>query len=142
MRLSRREKGEGQFGCLVEMILLALALFVALQDDPVKVKNASYAGDRRRAKSAGSHKDDHILAAILAKAREDNLPVTEQNVEIKRGSRARSPSTSTTSCDRIPRIHLSVAYPPSRPKSHLLSEETDMSVTITIREKRTLLRRG
>jgi len=68
------------------------------------------------AKSAGSHKDDHILAAILAKAREDNLPVDGADVEIKRVA-SEITSTSTTSCRSNSRIHLSVAYPPSRPKS-------------------------
>ena len=87
MRLRPREKGEGQFGCLVGMILLALAVFVAYKMIPVKVKNAEL---RQvivdEAKSAGTHRDDHILAAILQKAREDNLPVTEANVEIKRAN--------------------------------------------------------
>jgi hypothetical protein len=86
MRLSRREKGEGQFGCLVGMILLALAIFVAYKMIPIKVKNAEL---RQvivdEAKSAGTHRDDRILAAILAKAQEDHLPITEQNVNIKRG---------------------------------------------------------
>jgi hypothetical protein len=87
MRVSRRERGEGNFGCLVGLIFLALAIFVAYKMIPIKVKNAEL---RQvvvdEAKSAGSHKDDQILKAILFKAQENNLPVTEEDVSIKRAN--------------------------------------------------------
>ena len=40
MRRNRREKGEGQLGCLVGLIILALAVFVAWKMVPIKVKAA------------------------------------------------------------------------------------------------------
>ena len=40
MRKSRRERGESQFGCLIGLILLGLAIFVAWKMIPVKVKAA------------------------------------------------------------------------------------------------------
>lgn len=87
MRTRRRERGEGNFGCMVGLIFLALAVFVAYKMIPVKVKNAEL---RQvivdEAKSAGSHRDDQIMAAILHKAAEDKLPVTEDNVKISRGA--------------------------------------------------------
>jgi len=87
MRRSRREKGEGQFGCIVGLIVLALGVFIAWKMIPVKVKAAEV---RQvvvdEAKSAGTHNDKIIMGNILAKAREDNMPITEDNVKIRRGN--------------------------------------------------------
>lgn len=87
MRISRRERGEIQFGCLFGLIVLGLAIFVAWKMIPVKVK----AAEMRQtvvdeSKSAGTHNDDRIKEAILAKAREENLPVTEQDIAIVRAN--------------------------------------------------------
>ena len=87
MRMSRRERGESQFGCLIGLILLGLAVFIAWKMIPVKVKAAELRQTVvDEAKSAGTHNDDRIRAAILTKAREDNLPVTEDNINIVRGN--------------------------------------------------------
>lgn len=86
-RLSRRQRGEGNFGCLVGLVLLAIALFVAYKMIPVKVKIAEVrAVVVDEAKSAGTHNDDRIRRAILAKAEENNLPVSEDQVKIKRAA--------------------------------------------------------
>jgi predicted membrane protein len=87
MRMSRRERGESQLGCLVGVILLGVAIFIAWKMIPVKVKAAELRQTVvDEAKSAGTHSDDRIRGAILAKAREDNLPVTEDDIKIVRGS--------------------------------------------------------
>ena len=87
MRKSRRERGESQFGCLLGLILLGIAIFVAWKMIPVKVK----AAEMRQtvvdeAKSAGTHNDERIKAAIMAKAREDALPLTEEDINIVRAN--------------------------------------------------------
>jgi len=85
MRLSRRERGEGKLGCLVGLIALALALFVAWKMIPVKVKAAELRGTVvDEAKSAGTHNDGRIRDVILNKALENKLPVTEENIKISR----------------------------------------------------------
>jgi hypothetical protein len=86
-RHNRRESGEGQFGCLIGVALLAVAVFVAYKIIPIKANMA----DLRQTcidegKAAGQHTDAKILAAILAKAEEVHLPVTEDNVTINRQS--------------------------------------------------------
>jgi hypothetical protein len=87
MRKSRRERGESQFGCLIGLILLGLAIFVAWKMIPAKVKAAELRQTVvDEAKSAGTHNDDRIKSAILAKAREDNLPVAEENIKIVRSA--------------------------------------------------------
>lgn len=86
MRASR-QRGEGNLGCLVGLIFLALAIFIAYKMIPVKVKNAEL---RQvivdEAKSAGSHNDDKIRGAILYKAQENHLPVTEDMIHITRAA--------------------------------------------------------
>jgi hypothetical protein len=89
MRRSRRQAGEGQAGCLVGIILLLAAIFIAYKVIPVKVRMA----DLRQtvvdeAKSAGSHSDDRIMKQILLKAEETHLPVTEDSVTIVRSTGA------------------------------------------------------
>lgn len=87
MSFSRRERGEGNFGCLFGLILLAIAIFIAYKMIPIKVKNAELRQVvTDEAKAAGTHKDDQIMRAILAKAEENNLPVTEEDVKINRAS--------------------------------------------------------
>jgi predicted membrane protein len=87
MRNRRHERGEGNFGCLVGLIFLALAIFVAFKMIPIKVKAAEVRQIvTDEAKSAGTHTDEHIRGAILAKAKEDGLPVTDNDIQITRAS--------------------------------------------------------
>jgi hypothetical protein len=97
MRFSRRERGEGQFGCLVGLIFLAIGIFIAYKMIPVKVKAAEIRQEVvDEAKSAGTHNDDKIRAAILAKAREDDMPITEDNIKI-----VRVPNAITVTVDYV-----------------------------------------
>lgn len=85
MRRNRRERGEGQLGCVVGLLFLLIAIFIAYKLIPVKVK----AADMRQtvvneAKSAGIHDDGYILRAILAKADELDLPVARENIALRR----------------------------------------------------------
>jgi hypothetical protein len=83
----RRERGEGQFGCIVGIIILAIGGLIAWKVIPLKVKRAEVRQVMvDEAKSAGMHNDDRIRGAILAQARDDNLPVTEDNIKINRGN--------------------------------------------------------
>src|SRR5262245_33930508 len=85
MRFSRRERGEGQFGCIVGLILLAIAVFVAYKMIPVKVRAAELRQEIvDEAKAAGTHSDQRIHDAIINKARENNLPVTDESITITR----------------------------------------------------------
>src|SRR6266852_14746 len=87
MRRSRRQAGEGQAGCLVGIIVLLIAIFICYKLIPVKVRMAELRQTVvDEAKSAGSHSDEKIMKAILAKAEESKLPVTEENVTIDRNA--------------------------------------------------------
>ena len=87
MLRNRRERGEGQLGCLFGLALLLVGILVAYKMIPVKVK----AAEMRdvvidEAKSAGTHTDKRIMEEILAKAQQLDLPVEKDNVEIERMS--------------------------------------------------------
>lgn len=82
---SRAQRGEGQMGCLVGLVFIAIALFISFKLIPVKVKAAELRQEVvDQAKAAGMRGDDRILAAILRKAEENRLPVTADNVKINR----------------------------------------------------------
>ena len=79
------ERGEGQMGCLVGLVLLAVGIFIAYKLVPVKVRAAELRQEViDQAKAAGMRGDDKIMAAILRKAQDDDLPVGEDNVHIRR----------------------------------------------------------
>ena len=79
------ERGEGRLGCLVGLVLLAIAGLVAYRMIPVKVRAAELRDTAYdEAKSAGQHNDKQILEAILYKAKELELPVDESNVKVLR----------------------------------------------------------
>lgn len=87
MLRNRRERGEGQFGCLVGIVILLVAGVLAYKMIPIKVK----AADLRdtivdEAKSAGQHDERVIRKNILAKVEELNFPVTDDDIEISRKS--------------------------------------------------------
>lgn len=79
------QRGEGRLGCLVGLVLLAVAGLVAFRMIPIKVKAAELRDTAYdEAKSAGQHSDKQILEAILYKARQLELPVETSNVIVKR----------------------------------------------------------
>ena len=87
MLRNRRERGESQFGCLVGLVVLLAAGLIAYKMIPIKVK----AADLREtivdeSHSAGQHKDDQIRRQILAKAQQNELPVSDKDIEISRSS--------------------------------------------------------
>lgn len=82
---NRRERGEGQFGCLVGLVILALVGLIAYRMIPVKVKAAELRDTVvDESKSAGQHNDKRIRAAILDKAERLELPVADKDVRIER----------------------------------------------------------
>lgn len=85
MLRNRRERGEGQFGCLVGLVLLLIAGLIAYKMIPVKVKSADLRDTvQDYAKSGSQFNDKAIMGAILDKAKDLELPVTENDVKIQR----------------------------------------------------------
>ena len=85
MLRNRRERGEGQFGCLIGLALMAIAGLVAYRMIPIKVKAAELRDVViDEAKAAGNHDNKHIERAILAKAESLELPVKKSGIRINR----------------------------------------------------------
>ena len=85
MSFRRGQRGESQMGCLVGLVFMLIALFIAYKLVPVKIKAAELRQEViDQAKAAGMRGDDRILQAILKKAEDNNLPVGPDNVNIKR----------------------------------------------------------
>lgn len=81
------QRGEGQFGCIVGLIILVAASFVAFKMIPIKVRSA----DLRQtitdsARSAGMMKDPAIRKTIMAKAQDLDLPLSDKDLKIRRAS--------------------------------------------------------
>ncbi|MFP5246434.1 MAG: hypothetical protein ACLGH0_07035 [Thermoanaerobaculia bacterium] len=83
MLRNRRERGEGQFGCLVGLVVLLLAGLVAYRMIPIKIKAAELRDTIvDESKSAGQHGEKQIRAAILHKAEQLGLPVQDKDIDI------------------------------------------------------------
>jgi len=81
------QRGESQFGCLVGLALLAIAIFVAYKLVPVKIHAAVVRQEAiDQGKSAAIRGDDKIIYAIIQKADENNITLTKDNITIKRGA--------------------------------------------------------
>lgn len=91
------QRGEGKLGCVFGLLILAAAVFVAYKIIPVKVKATEFSDAvHDNARSAGTMSVDSIRKSILMKAQQLQLPVSEQNLEIKRTSDSISIKVSYT----------------------------------------------
>jgi len=87
MSRNRWQRGEGQIGCLIGLVVLLIAGLIAYRLIPVKVRAAELRDTViDESKSAGQHNDKQIKEAILYKARQLELPVNEQDVVVKRSA--------------------------------------------------------
>ena len=87
MTRNRSQRGEGQVGCLVGLVILLIAGLIAYKMIPIKVKSADLRDTVQDvARSAGQHNDKWIATAILNKARSLELPVTEESIKIVRAN--------------------------------------------------------
>jgi len=79
------ERGEGQMGCLFGLALMAVGIFIAYKLVPVKVRAAELRQEVvDQAKAGGMRSDERIMAAILRKAEDENLHVTQEDGSIHR----------------------------------------------------------
>ncbi|MEO8378392.1 MAG: hypothetical protein ABI779_01890 [Acidobacteriota bacterium] len=87
MSRNRSQRGEGRLGCLFGIVVLIAAGLAAYRLIPVKVKTA----DLRETvvsegRSAGSHNDGRIHQNILRHATELELPVTAEQIKVRRAN--------------------------------------------------------
>jgi hypothetical protein len=86
MLARRHQSGEGQLGCIIGLLILLAAGFVAYKMIPVKVRASSLRQEIvDEAKSGSLRNDKQMRANIMAKAKDLDLPLEEKNLKIIRG---------------------------------------------------------
>lgn len=86
MQRLRRERGEGQFGCLIGLVFLAIAAFIAWKLIPVKIHAAEVRQEAiDQCKVAGMREDAKIIYALINRADENKITLSSDNITIKRG---------------------------------------------------------
>ena len=85
MGRERTQRGEGQLGCIIGLIILIAASYIAFKMIPVKVRAADLRSEIVDvARSAAMYKEPQIRARIMAKAEELDLPLEPDGLEILR----------------------------------------------------------
>ena len=89
MRSTRRARGAGRIGCIVWLAVLGLIGYVLYIVIPVKIATSTFYDFMQEEASFASIRDvKQLQKEILAKAKELNLPVSEENLTIKRSKEA------------------------------------------------------
>src|SRR5512135_2077652 len=89
MRSNRRARGSGRLGCIVWLAVLALIGYGLYKVIPVKIATSTFYDFMQEEASFASIRDvQQLKKELLAKARELNLPVSEDNLIIKRSREA------------------------------------------------------
>lgn len=95
--------GEGKLGCVIWLVILALAVFVAWKAVPIKLKATElYDFMEEQARFAGRASDDALRTRILRRAQQLQLPVTNKNIKVERlGGRIRMTCTFTVPLELV-----------------------------------------
>ncbi len=84
MRRRTAERGEGNLGCILWVLVLGIAVLIAWKALPVKINSselADYLDELARFNAARESAED-LQARILTRAAELNLPVTKEGITI------------------------------------------------------------
>jgi hypothetical protein len=82
----RNEKGEGRFGLLVSLLVLALGIFVGVKIIPVRI-NAYQFGDFLEQEcrfAAVRNQDAEVVKRIFNKAAELEIPLKKKDLKVER----------------------------------------------------------
>jgi hypothetical protein len=87
----RRESGEGKLGCILWLCVLAIGILIGYKAIPVKLSTSElYDFMVEQAKFGANNPPEAIKRTILDRARELELPVTDENLSVERiGNRIR-----------------------------------------------------
>ena len=92
MRRRIAERGEGNLGCILWLLVLGLAVMISVKAVPVKIASAElYDYMDELARSAGVNTTaDAVAKAILERAKQLNLPLDKDHIKVERiGDRIR-----------------------------------------------------
>jgi hypothetical protein len=79
------ERGEGNLGCILWLLLLGVGVMIALKTIPVKVQSAElYDYMVELTKFAASNNPEQLKKQILVKAQELKLPLDKDHVQVRK----------------------------------------------------------
>ncbi|HPW54311.1 MAG: hypothetical protein KA072_01120 [Thermoanaerobaculaceae bacterium] len=87
----RFERGEGKIGCVIGLILLAIAIWIGVKAIPVRVSvgalqdfvvQTAERASLLRDTPGGDSKEKQIIWLITQKAEQERLPVQPDNIEV------------------------------------------------------------
>lgn len=85
MLIRMNQKGEGRLGCVVGLLLLCAALFVAYKLIPVKIQAAEMRDAVQDASRAASGKSNELIRkGLFLRAQELKVPIKESDIVISR----------------------------------------------------------
>jgi len=85
MRRARSSRGAAGFGCVVWIFVLAFVGYCLVQILPVKIASSKFEDFMQEEAGFGSVKNlTQLEKEILAKARELNIPLTKENLSVRR----------------------------------------------------------
>jgi hypothetical protein len=85
MRRTGGTRGEGKIGCILWLAVLALIGYGLYKIIPVKIATSTFYDFMQEEAAFGSIRDiKQLNKELLAKAKELDIPVTEENLTIKR----------------------------------------------------------
>ena|SRR5215471_10147375 len=85
MRQTEGTRGSGRLGCILWLAVLAITAYIGYKVIPVKVATSTfYDFMQEEAAFASIRPVKQLQREILAKAKELNLPLTEENLVIKK----------------------------------------------------------
>lgn len=82
-----RQRGAGNVGCLLGLVLFAVAVVIAIKVIPIKVAVSEFKDFTVKEAEQASlprHTDEVIIAAMLQKAQQLKLPVGKEQIQIRR----------------------------------------------------------
>jgi hypothetical protein len=85
---STRERGEGNFGTLVAIVIVALAAYAGVKTIPVMIDGYAFRDylEEEARFAALRNKDEEVRTRVLRKAQELELPIGARNIAVTRGS--------------------------------------------------------
>ena len=85
---ARSSRGAAGFGCVVWLVILALVGYCLVQIVPVKVASSQFEDFMQEEAGFGSVKNlTQLEKEILAKARELKIPLTKENLSVRRSAK-------------------------------------------------------
>ncbi len=82
----RRERGEGNLGCILWLLALGLALLIAWKAVPVKMQSAELYDfmDELAKFGAARTTPENLEKQILARAKQLNIPIDKKDINVSR----------------------------------------------------------